>query len=113
MKKSRLIRGMFLAGAILGTIFLGSITAYSQDTNSGYQIPKGVYIKLSKEFYDALKNDNSTGTKVYSNNPSTEYLKQIAISTRFLVETNIEILKQQEKMIELLHSFAVNKKKNP
>lgn len=111
MKTSRLIRGMFLAGVTLGVIFLGPITAYSRDTNSGYQIPEGVYIKLSKEFYDAIKNDHSTGTKVYTNDPSIEYLKQIAISTRFLVETNLEILKQQEKMIELLHSLPVNKKK--
>ena len=101
--------GFFFAGAILGVIIFTSTTAYSQDP--GYQIPEGVYIKLTKEFYDALKDTNSAGAKVYTNDPSTEYLKQIAISTRFIVKTNFQILKQQERMIELLQSLQTKPKR--
>ncbi len=64
-----------------------------------YNIPEGVYIKLTKDFYDSLK---SSGNITYSNDPSIEYLRQIAVSTKFMVETNLQILKQQEKIIQLL-----------
>jgi hypothetical protein len=36
---------------------------------------------------------------------SETHLRQIAISTRFMVETNLQILRQQEKMIELLEEI--------
>jgi hypothetical protein len=64
-----------------------------------YNIPEGVYIKLTKDFYDAIKNSSDV---TYSNDPSVEYLRQIAISAKFMVETNIQILKQQERIIQLL-----------
>ena len=109
VKKLNIFLSILFAGALLGTPFFTPTTARSQE--SEYQIPKGVYIELTKEFYDALKESNSTGTKVYTNNPSTEYLKQIAVSTRFIVETNFQILKQQERMIELLQSLQAKKLK--
>ena len=59
--------------------------------------------------YEALKEDNYRGTKSYSNDPSTEYLKQISISARFMVETNLNILRQQERIIQLLHSYLKKK----
>ena len=109
MTTSRLFLGICFAGALFGMTIFMSTTAHGQDTE--YQIPKGVYIKLTKEFYDALKDHNSAGAKVYTNDSSTEYLRQIAISNRFLVKTNIEILKQQEQMIELLQSLQAKKKR--
>ncbi len=107
MKKARIAHTILVAGIFLGVIIFTSFKASGQDTD--YNLPRGVYIKLTKDFYDALKNEN--GTKVYTNDPSSQYLKQIAISARFLVETNLQILKQQEKMIELLQSHLENKKK--
>jgi len=99
--------GALLAGALLGVILSTPVVLYSQDN----RIPEGVYIKLTKDFYEALKNEGSQGTKVYSNNPSSDHLKEIAISTRFMVETNLEILKQQERINQMLHSLLKDRGK--
>ena len=67
--------------------------------------------ELTKDFYEALRNEGDHGTTVYTNDLSQEYLKQIATSTRFMVETNLEILKQQERSINLLRSLLKDQKK--
>lgn len=100
-----------LACSLPALILLGPAIGYAQDKNSGIHVPEGVYIKLTKEFYEALKDEGSKGAEVYTNDPSTEYLKQISISARFMVETNLLILRQQERLIQLLHSFLEQKKK--
>ena len=35
-----------------------------------------------------------------------EYLRQIAVSTRYMVESNLKIIKQQERMIKLLEKMS-------
>jgi hypothetical protein len=111
MQRLRRKLGVLLAGAVLGLIMCVPVATHSQDNNTNTRLPEGVYIKLTQDFYEALKNEGSGGAKVYTNNPSNEYLKQIAISTKFMVETNLEILKQQEKMNQMLHSLLKDKKK--
>jgi hypothetical protein len=64
---------------------------------------------LNKDFYEALKGEANGGSKVYSNNPSEDYLRQIAVSSRFMVETNLQILKQQEQMIQMLQTLLEKK----
>ena len=100
---------IFFGGIFLVTLIMSS-TLYAEDGRIKGRIPKGVYIELTKEFYEALQNNGYGGTKTYSNDPSKDYLKQIAISTRFMVETNLQILKQQEKMIQLLEDLNGEKK---
>ena len=70
------------------------------------QVPKGVYIDLTKDFYETLREEGGRGTKVYSNDPSVEYLRRIAVSTRFMVETNLQILRLQEEIIRRLDARA-------
>lgn len=94
--------------SIVLTIFLSIVTniALAQEPR--------VFLRIDKEFYDALNNDGQNGKKVYSNNPNTkseEYLRQIAVSTKYMVETNIEILKQQEQIIKLLQTISEEKGK--
>ena len=111
MKKLTRTGVIFLTGSLLGMILWGSATVNGQDTDSKIKIPEGLYIELTKDFYEALREDNYRGIKSYSNDPSTEYLKQISISARFMVETNLNILRQQERIIQLLHSHLEEKKK--
>ena len=101
---------IFLAGSLLGMILWRPAITYAQDTDPVH-IPEGVYIELTKDFYQALRDEGSQGTITYSNDPSIEYLKQISISARFMVETNLNILKQQERLIQLLHSLLKDRKK--
>ena len=95
---------IFFGVAFLAVLIVGS-TLYAEDDGIKGRIPEGVYIELTKDFYEALQNNRNEGAKTYSNDPSNYYLKQIAVSTRFMVETNLQILKQQEKMIQLLEDL--------
>jgi hypothetical protein len=69
----------------------------------------GIYLELTEGFYKALKED-AKETRHYSNQMSEEHLRQIAVSTRFMVETNLQILRQQEKMIQLLEEIRAKGK---
>ncbi len=80
-------------------------TAAGSDTER--DLPEGVYLKLNREFYEALNNNTNT----YSNNKSTEYLREISISSKFIVETNLQIIRQQEEIIRLLETIADKNKK--
>lgn len=68
-------------------------------------LPEGVYLELNKEFYEALKSKKKT----YSNNPSEGYLRDISVSSKFIVDTNLQIIKQQEEIIRLLRSISDKK----
>ena len=108
----RLSAGFFiLAGSLLGLILWGAPGSYAQDGVAKGKVPEGVYIELTRDFYEALRDEGSRGTKVYSNDPSLEYLKQISISARFMVETNLEILKMQERIIQRLDALSKNRNK--
>ncbi len=70
----------------------------------------GIHLELTEAFYRALREEAGTGGKVYDNRPDGGYLREIAVSTRFMVETNLRILAQQEKIIQLLESAQAAKK---
>ena len=86
-----------------------ALMVYAEE-DKGKSTTPSIHLELTKEFYEALKNESSRNSKTYSNNPSVEYLKQISISTRFMVETNLKIIEQQERIIQLLHSLENGKK---
>ena len=67
----------------------------------------GALLVLDKEFYEAL-NGGSNG-RTYSSDKNREYLRQISVSTKYMVETNFRILEQHERMIQLLQSIAGKK----
>ena len=75
------------------------------DSNSKDQRHK-MTIELTEDFYRALRDE---GTKTYTTERQDEYLRQIAVSTRFMVETNLRIIEQQARMIELLEKQATKK----
>lgn len=83
--------------------------AIGGDIRSRDHLPGGVYIDLTKDFYEALREDGGN-SRTYSNDPSTEHLRQIAVSSRFMVETNLQIIKQQERIIELLQRLVDKRK---
>jgi hypothetical protein len=65
-----------------------------------------ITIELTEEFYRALRNE---GAKTYTTDRQDDYLRQIAVSTKFMVETNLRIIEQQAQMIELLEKQAAKK----
>jgi hypothetical protein len=111
MKSHRRLSIFLWAVCFLTVFFYTTTGSVALDAGTGgRQVPDGVTVELTKEFYEALLNKNASGKTVYTNDPSQEYLQQIAVSTRFLVETNLEILKQQERLNRLLESFLEKKK---
>ena len=93
-----------LPGLLL--MMLLSFPAHIQAQDESFKRPKpgGIYIEITKDFYEALRGEGQSGVKTYTNDPSIEYLRQIAISSKFMVETNLQILKQQERIIQLLEA---------
>ena len=83
-----------------------NVYSLAGDSDSDKALPEGVYLKLNREFYESLNSDRNS----YSNNRSAEYLREISISSKFIVETNLQIIKQQEEIIRLLKNIADKKK---
>jgi len=102
-------RRSIIVVALLGFLLLGQGFFFAQEAGSRRPIPNGIWIELNKDFYEALKGETTGGSKVYSNNPSEDYLRQIAVSSRFMVETNLQILKHQEEMIQMLQTLLEGK----
>jgi hypothetical protein len=76
----------------------------------GYPSHSGVYINLTEDFYRALNAETGTTGTTYTSRPSDEYLRQISVSTKFMVESNLQILQQQEKIIQLLEAIKKQRK---
>ncbi|HDZ23229.1 MAG TPA: hypothetical protein ENH70_01670 [Desulfobacteraceae bacterium] len=95
-----------MVAAGLAAILLNAVTITKAESDSSqYRLPDGVYVDLTRDFYEALQGTTDGGKKVYSNNMSDEYLRQIAVSSTFTVRTNLQIIKQQERIIQLLQSI--------
>ena len=109
MKKPKYLNCILLILAALVVILNVAGNGSAQDEGLKRSIPEGVYIKLTKDFYEALRGEGTQGVKTYTNDPSIEYLRQIAVSSKFMVESNLQILKQQEDMIRLLQSLLEKK----
>jgi hypothetical protein len=91
---------------LLGILLLSQTAGFAEDQNQAGTPSLRPHIDLTESFYRALQNESSSGDRSYGTGTSDEYLRQIAISTKFMVETNIQIIKQQEKMIELLSAMS-------
>jgi len=95
----RVFTGLCAFGAIVaGSMVLPSSTL-SQDTAD--EPKKRIEVHLTESFYRALRAEDG---KTYTTSTSDEYLRQIAVSTRFAVETNLRIIDQQSRIIALLES---------
>ena len=100
-----IFKGMafFFVIALLGGMFIWPTTGNTQEKTAVYPpAHSGVYLKLTEDFYRALREESDSGSRRYSTDRSNHYLREIAVSTRFMVETNLQILKQQESIIRLL-----------
>ncbi len=77
-------------------------SAFAQGHTRRDRGSEAIYLELTKDFYEALRHEGDRSATVYTNDPSAMHLREIAVSTRFLVQTNLEILRQQETLIQLL-----------
>ena len=111
MEKTQFIENIIGFLFISLIILFSSAVVYAGDPDSKTLNPEGVSIELTKEFYESLIAQSRGNNRLYSNDPSLEYLKEISVSSRFIVETNLHILKNQERLIRLLDTLLDDKKK--
>jgi len=95
---------LFIGLAAVAVIVAAAATlAYAKRPEKpphGYP-PAAIFIQLGEDFHrDIGSYDDNTRT--LSTDMSETYLHQIAVATRYTVETNLKILQQQERIIELL-----------
>lgn len=109
MKMTKKIFYLIMVTVLTGSFLHWTAIGFTQENRTRYQLPEGVYINLTEDFYRALREGSDGSTTTYRTNQSEEYLRQIAVSTKFMVESNFQILKQQEQLIRLLE--ALNKKR--
>jgi hypothetical protein len=64
-----------------------------------------IHLDLTRQYYDALRRADNARTRHLSTDRSDRYLEQIAISTRFMVETNLRLLKEQAEIKALLREL--------
>jgi hypothetical protein len=99
--KRRLLPGLLLAAALL--LSIGSSAPAGDGPPRDGRSP-AVFLDISEAFYRALeardRGERVSGTDTAA--MADEYLRQIAVSTRYMVETNLQLLRQQERIIQLL-----------
>lgn len=90
--------GLFLAVTVM-------VSAVA-DTRGPHPHPETrVYIDLTEGFYRALQEESHESNRTLSTGMSEDYLHQIAVAGRYMVETNFEVLRQQERIIRLLEEI--------
>jgi hypothetical protein len=94
---------------LLGILLFSQTAGYAEDQKQVDSPLPRTHIEFTESFYRALQNEPASGNRVYATGNADDYLRQIAISTKFMVETNIQIIKQQEKMIELLGATSAKR----
>jgi len=104
MKRLRERRWWVAVVAVVVSFSLGGAVAAGPGESQRYNLPRGVYIDLNKEFYEALQGGFTT-TRTYSSDPQQDYLRRIAVSTEYMVKTNLTVIQQQERIIMLLESL--------
>jgi len=104
MKRLRDRRWWVAIVALVMSCSLGGASAAGPGEPPRYNLPRGVYIDLNKEFYEALQGGTTT-TRTYTSDPQQDYLRRIAVSTEYIVKTNLTVIQQQERIIMLLESL--------
>jgi len=98
---------LFIATGVAIVLLAPTLFLFSgAKAHAGEDRAPRIEVDLSESFYRALRDEGST---TYSTNKSEDYLRQIAVSSRFAVESNLRIIKQQERIIELLEAIKNRK----
>jgi hypothetical protein len=79
--------------------------AWAEEAPSPTSTEVEIHLDLTRQFYEALERTQATQSRSLSTDRSERYLEQIAVSTRFMVETNLRLLKQQAEIKALLNEL--------
>ena len=108
MIKQRQFTGLALWLVILAVTVSGIRPADARDLEKSGPQRTEVEVQLTESFYRALRAEDG---RTYTTNKREELLRQIAVSSKFMVETNLKVIENQKRIIELLESMQ-NSAKN-
>jgi len=98
----------FMGMAVMGVLAVGLIPA-AGTTPAGAQATEdqskfGFYIPLNKEFFDAMTKLSREDATTYGDRQEP-LLQQIAVASQFMVKTNLTLIRQNERIIQLLEEL--------
>jgi hypothetical protein len=88
------------------TLSLGPCLALAEDLSPPEDPEIEIHLDLTRQFYEALRRVGNAQSGSLSTDQSDRYLEQIAISTRFMVETNLRLLEEQAQIKALLRELV-------
>ena len=94
-----LVLGLLLPGTLPEA---GVQTAAAQTAQDPYGYRP--FIPLGKEFWEAMEKLSQANANTYGDQ-TQPLLKQIALSSQFVVKTNLTLIKQNERIIQLLEEL--------
>jgi len=102
---AKIVLGVLLTGLIL--VLAG--VALGWPPYHGGRPHVGIYFDLTEAFNRAMAEERGD-SKSYNTSASDQYLKQIAVSAEFLVKTNLELIRLQQELIDLLKQQQAGKR---
>lgn len=91
--------GFLVAGLIPAA---GTPPAAAQTAEDTYQVR--TYVPLTKEFFEAMEKLSRDNATTYGD-LQEPLLQQIAVASQFVVKTNLTLIKQNERIIQLLEEL--------
>jgi len=99
-----ILRFMRLAGAVmLAAVLIQAIMSLPAAAQSDAD-KFNFYIPLTKEFFEAMEKLSRSNANTYGDRQEP-LLEQIALSSQFMVKTNLTLIKQNERIIHLLEEL--------
>jgi hypothetical protein len=92
MKRHSRVSIFLLAACFFGAVVCVPASVCAEEESSPYNVPKGVYLDMDKDFYKALSNTQG-GTKVHTTDASLVYL-------RMILKNQEEIMKKLDLLLD-------------
>ncbi|MBM4286338.1 MAG: hypothetical protein FJ128_13995 [Deltaproteobacteria bacterium] len=106
-RKTMSRRFLILGWIVLATAWmvLGATLLLTPSSQAGGE--KSAYVILSGEFFEAMQ--KLSGSNVTYGDKTEPLLQQIALANQYVVKTNLTLIRQNEKIIQLLEE--INRKR--
>jgi len=103
MTRKKMTRRLLLLGWIVLGAAWAVLAATLMLTPSQAGSEKSPYIILSGDFFEAMQ--KLTGANITYGDRQEPLLQQIALSNQYVVKTNLTLIRQNEKIIQLLEEI--------
>jgi hypothetical protein len=104
-KRTNGLRILVLIGFLGMIAGPGASTGYAEGQMVKYRLPQGIYIEVPQEFLESTGGKVPENMVVYTNQLISTFLEQMAGSNENLVQANNKIIRQQERIIQLLEAL--------